>query len=85
MVFFQEAEQRRLDVRKYSVPQRRINLWNSLPTDCAHCNDYLLNIKKDTLRNTIGLQIWQYYSIFLNVSKLARVGNSWACDYINKS
>ena len=29
----------RLDVRKYSFPQRTINVWNKLSTDCVHASN----------------------------------------------
>ena len=31
-------KQSRLDVRKYSISQRTINVWNNLSTDCVHAS-----------------------------------------------
>ena len=31
-------EQCRLDIRKYSFPQRVINEWNKLPNDCVNAS-----------------------------------------------
>ena len=31
-------KQNRLDIRKYSFPQRTINVWNKLSTDCVHAS-----------------------------------------------
>ena len=31
-------KQRRLDVRKFSVFQRTINVWNTLSTECVHAS-----------------------------------------------
>ena len=31
-------KQSRLDVRKYSLSQRTINVWNKLSTDCVHAS-----------------------------------------------
>ena len=31
-------KQSRFDIRKYSFPQRTINVWNKLSTDCVHAS-----------------------------------------------
>ena len=36
-----------LDVRKYSFPQRTINVWNKLSTDCVHASS--VNVFKNRI------------------------------------
>ena len=40
-------KQSRWDVRKYSFPQRTINVWNNFSTDCVHASIVFKN-KIDT-------------------------------------
>ena len=40
-------KQSRLDVRKYSFPQRTINVWNKLSTDCVHASSVNIMFKNE--------------------------------------
>ena len=45
-------KQSRLDVRKYSISQRTINVWNNLSADCVHAS----SVKDDkTEENTFEI------------------------------
>ena len=35
-------KQSRLDVRKFSISQRTINVWNKLSTECVHASSVIL-------------------------------------------
>ncbi len=41
-------KQSRLDVRKFSLSQRTINVWNKLSTECVHANS-VLNMFKNKI------------------------------------
>ena len=47
--FTLEKGQSRLDVRKYSFPQRTINEWNKLSADCVHSSS--INMFKNRVYN----------------------------------
>ena len=65
-----EKKQSRLDVRKYSLSQRTINVWNNLSTDCVHAcsvNMFKNKIDKCLVKGAL-------YRIWCGVNRLGDSG-----------
>ena len=50
-------DQCRLDVRKYSFPQRTINKWNKLPADCVANSVNMFKNSVNIFKNNFGKYI----------------------------
>ena len=71
-------KQSRLDVRKYSFPQRTINVWNNLSTDCVHASS--VNMFKNKIDKYLVKTVYTKYKgkvPYFNIRVYSRYSSSF--------